>query len=267
VEISEGKFRFTSPAMRQAYALFGRWLNATVLIVTGDIPLLTPEAVEDFILRCEPWTQDFYFGVSRDEDLRAYYPTAECSGIIRPYVHLREARVRIANITLGTPKRVGEAFLVKQGYDLRKLIPWANIIRLARVMMRLRGRFKALSYLAVLQAAAVAARNGLHGLALYLSRACPMHNIERNLSHLLRTDFRLVITPFGGAAIDVDTEEDYRILEENFDRWMALQPRCAAAIGMEPITRPAAADASMLPEAIEATGAPCKAEPQPPLDV
>ena len=242
INIAAGHIRFSTDDLFAAYLQLHNWLNESVLFVPGDIPLVTPEAIEDFLLRCGTYEQDFYFGIVKEEDLTAYYPRGQTPGVIRPYVHLREARVRIFNLVLAKPKLIARAWLVKSGFDFRKMVHWSNVVQVARVLAGLRGRFWGLYYLSVLQLAAICRRNGLERLALRIARACPLYGLEFHLSRLLGTDFQLVLTPFGGPAIDVDNAEDYAIIQQNFDGWLAFQAECARETGQAclPIVRPSA---------------------------
>jgi hypothetical protein len=39
---------------------------------------------------------------------------------------------------------------------------------------------------------------------------------------VLGGSIRIVTSPFGGLSLDVDDEEDYRILQERYEDWMAI---------------------------------------------
>jgi hypothetical protein len=57
-----------------------------------------------------------------------------------------------------------------------------------------------------------------------------MARIEKGCGSLLRTRFRFVVTEVGGAAIDIDTEEDYEAANARFAEWRAAQEERAGAL-------------------------------------
>lgn len=65
------------------------------LVVTGDIPLLSAEAVKDFIAKCQPLKKDFYYSIIRKEVSESKYPEAR-----RTFVKLAEGVFTGGNIFL-----------------------------------------------------------------------------------------------------------------------------------------------------------------------
>jgi hypothetical protein len=47
--------------------------------------------------------------------------------------------------------------------------------------------------------------------------------VERASSDILRTRFRTVTTGFGGAALDIDNDDDLAVAEKMLGPWKALQ--------------------------------------------
>lgn len=79
-------------ALNGARALTGaEWL----LLATADIPLLTPEAVRDFLERCQKVEADLYYPIVTRESSEAAYP-----GVKRTYVRLREGTFTGGNMAL-----------------------------------------------------------------------------------------------------------------------------------------------------------------------
>jgi GTP:adenosylcobinamide-phosphate guanylyltransferase len=60
-----------------------------VLLVTGDIPLITEEAITDFLQRCQSVQADIYYPVVRREANESKYPGAR-----RTYMHLTEGEIK-----------------------------------------------------------------------------------------------------------------------------------------------------------------------------
>ena len=46
--------------------------------------------------------------------------------------------------------------------------------------------------------------------------------VEKSVSEVLGGKVKVVITPFGGLSLDVDDEEDYRILDACYEDWAAI---------------------------------------------
>jgi len=69
------------------------------LILTGDIPLLSPEVIEEFIKRCAPYTGDFYYPILSRESCTKRFPQMK-----RTYVPLREGSFTGGNIALLRPR-------------------------------------------------------------------------------------------------------------------------------------------------------------------
>ncbi len=65
------------------------------LLVTGDLPLLSPEAMADFLQQCKPYDLDFYYSIVPKEVVEGSYP-----GVKRTYISLREGTFTGGNIFL-----------------------------------------------------------------------------------------------------------------------------------------------------------------------
>ena len=55
--------------------------------------------------------------------------------------------------------------------------------------------------------------------------------VEAALTKLMKTRFRFIVTEVGGCAVDVDTEEEYDVIAENFESWRAQHDARAEAVG------------------------------------
>ncbi len=150
-----------------------------LLVVSSDIPLLTPEAVEDFLDRCRPWTADFYYPIIRRETVQEVYP-----GGRRTYVTIREGTFTGGNLVLVNPRvleacaRRAEAFVAARKSPLR--------------LLRLLGP----------------------GFVLrFLLKRLTIADLERKVSGLFGITARAVITPHAEVGMDVDRLEDLRLAE------------------------------------------------------
>ena len=57
----------------------------------------------------------------------------------------------------------------------------------------------------------------------------PLATVDRAACALLRTRFTTVTTELGGAAIDIDNDDDLEVVEKMLERWKAMQARHARA--------------------------------------
>ncbi len=46
--------------------------------------------------------------------------------------------------------------------------------------------------------------------------------VEKSVSEVLGGPVKVVITPYGGLSLDVDDEEDFRILDTCYEEWAAI---------------------------------------------
>ena len=107
--------------------------QTTVLISTSDIPLITTEAVEDFLERCGKCDGDIYYSFVPKEINEAKYP-----GVERTYVKLSEGTFTGGNLVLLSPKAFrGNMEMIKKAAQLRKkpiqlcrMLGWRYLIKL-----------------------------------------------------------------------------------------------------------------------------------------
>lgn len=90
--------------------------NQPVLVVSADVPMLTREAVEDFLARCQTDKGDVYYPfVSKEENERKY------PGVRRTYVKLQEGEFTGGNLVLLSPQAIQDNLnLLRQAVSLRK---------------------------------------------------------------------------------------------------------------------------------------------------
>ncbi|NLV91442.1 MAG: NTP transferase domain-containing protein [Firmicutes bacterium] len=108
--------------------------EAKVLLVTADIPLLTGEAVTDFLHRCQAHEAAIYYPIVRKESNEAAYPNVE-----RTYLKLKDGVFTGGNLALLEPKVISQCYqllervvaLRKQPVKLVRMLGLSFIIRLA----------------------------------------------------------------------------------------------------------------------------------------
>lgn len=154
-----------------------------VLLVTSDIPLISTEAISDFLERCQSGHADIYYPVVQKEVSERRFPGAR-----RTYVRLREGVFTGGNLVLLEPDIVHSCHhLIEQAIAMRK-----QPLQLARL---LGGRFF---------------------LKLLVNRLS-VHEIEARVERILGFRGVAVITPYPEVGIDVDKPSDLELVERFFE--------------------------------------------------
>ncbi|MFC1851815.1 NTP transferase domain-containing protein [candidate division CSSED10-310 bacterium] len=205
-------------------------MDRPYLYISGDVPLVIPEAIDDFIDRCEINNYDMFYGITEEEDLKPYYPTPTQKGIKRPYVHFADSWLRVSNIQLVKPLKLGRLYLVQSGYNVRKMKLWRNLFRLFKIVITLPYGMRAVGFISALKFSAHLHKYGLGKWANPVENRCKRSKLEWYLSHFLKTRFFMVSSPYGGLSIDIDDAEDYEILKQFFYQWLELQTQIAISM-------------------------------------
>lgn len=201
-----------------------------ILFLSSDLPLISPQAVADFITRCvhedRQVAEGFSMlcGVAEEASLKLYYPGAGKAGIRRPYVNMKECRLRLANIYVGRPRTLANQAFLQVGFEHRKAEKWKNVLFLIWSFLSQHGGAQAAWLATRMQAALVLSRHGKGPLYRRLRRGNTAERTERVCSRVLGGSVRIVITPYGGLSLDADNEDDFRVLEERFEDWVEVPP-------------------------------------------
>lgn len=151
-----------------------------VLVVTADIPLLTTEAVDDFINVCKDKEGELFYPIVSKEANEKKYP-----GVKRTYVNLKEGIFTGGNIVLVDP------------HSVRKCI------KVAEELVRLRKSPISL------------ARYVGWGLLLrYLLGILSLQDAEDKVSKLLGIKGTGIISTFPEIGIDVDKQSDLALVKK-----------------------------------------------------
>jgi len=200
-----------------------------ILFISCDLPFISAQAVDDFVSRCAAVdtktavNHAMLTGVAEEASLSQFYPGDGKEGIIRPCVHLSEWRVRLANIYVGRPRLLSHQEFLQTGFEHRKAEKWKNVIILTLKFLGQPGGWKAAWITLKLQATLLASRKQ-GGLYRRLRKHNRTERVEQACSTVLGGGVRIVITPFGALSLDVDNEDDYRILSSRFSAWVDVEP-------------------------------------------
>lgn len=160
--------------LREGLALEGRPL---ALVVAADIPLITPEAISDFLRLCGQRQGEIYYPVVSREANERKYP-----GVKRTYVRLRDGCFTGGNLIL-VDTRIVE-----------------RCAQLAEEMVKRRKSPVALSRLL-----------GFGFLLKFLLRRLTLAEVEAKASELLGVSGVAVVSSYAEVGVDVDKPSDLQL--------------------------------------------------------
>lgn len=154
-----------------------------VLVVTADIPLLTPEAVDDFLEQCaKAGSAEFYYPIVEREINEQRYP-----GNRRTYVRLQEGVFTGGNIFLVDPAIVSRCNkLAERIFAFRK-----NPLKLCRLI-------------------------GWRFVFKFIFRRLTLREVERQFSAVLGIHGAVILSGFPEVGIDVDKPSDLALVKDAF---------------------------------------------------
>ncbi|TYP51658.1 nucleotidyltransferase family protein [Thermosediminibacter litoriperuensis] len=155
-----------------------------ILILTCDIPMVTAEAIDDFVKKAKDLDADFCYPIIRREDTERKYP-----GVKRTYVRVREGTFTGGNVVLvraGSAKRcikrVGEFFAYRKN-------PW----KLAGIL-------------------------GFSIVLKFMLGQLTIPEIEERVHEIFGIKARAVISSFPEIGSDVDKESDLELARKVLGR-------------------------------------------------
>ena len=193
------------------------------VVVSSDLPIISSAALDDFVARCaeDDEASDAPYGLMVGLADEAGLEPFKKDGIVRPFVELEFARIRLANIHVARPWQLSNQAFLQTGFGFRKALHWTNVAGLAYSFLSQDGGLQAAWMTVRLQATSLAARRGGR-LYQRLRKWNTRGRVEARTSTVLGGPVRLVVSPFGGLSLDVDDEEDFRILTARYHDWMAI---------------------------------------------
>lgn len=109
------------------------------LVATGDIPALTPEAIDDFVARSVERKADFSYPLVREADMLAQFPGSE-----RTFVRIADGKVTGGNVALLAPDLVERNRDIGQRlFETRKSpVAMARVIGVPFIIKLVTGRLR-----------------------------------------------------------------------------------------------------------------------------
>ena len=198
-----------------------------LLITSCDLPLVTARSIDDFVSRCArldnapegPYAM--LAGVVDESGVRPFHPDGDRPGIKRPFVELEFGRLRLANIYIGRPRKLANQEFLQTGFSYRKAKDWRNVVALTFNFFKSHGGWQA-AWLTVRVQLTLMLSNGKGYWYKRLKKGNTRERVEKSVSEVLGGKVKVVITPYGGLSLDVDDEEDFRILDSCYQEWAAI---------------------------------------------
>lgn len=151
-----------------------------VLVVTGDIPLLTAEAVDDFVSRCTDDSVQLYYSIVRRDVIASAF-----EDVSRTYVTIKDGTFTGGNIFLVSSDifdKYGD--VIDRAISLRK-----KPLELGMLL-------------------------GLRCIVKYLFRQLSVSDIEQRVYKVLGLRGRAIVSDYPGVGVDVDKPKDYARVQD-----------------------------------------------------
>ena len=198
-----------------------------LLITSCDLPLVTASSIDDFVRRCArldnapggPYAM--HAGVVDEPGVRPFHPDGDKPGIKRPFVELEFGRLRLANIYVGRPRKLANQEFLQTGFSYRKAIDWRNVVALIFNFFKSQGGWQA-AWLTMRVQLTLMLSKGKGYWYRRLKKGNTRERVEKSISEVLGGPVKVVITPYGGLSLDVDDEEDFRILDTCYREWAEI---------------------------------------------
>lgn len=195
-----------------------------ILVVPCDIPLLTPWEVDEFISQSNMHDYDYSIGITSEKVLSYYHPTEENPGIQMIYFHLREDLMRQNNLHLAKPLKIKQLDYIEKMYEWRYQTHLFNVLRMMFALLLVSWRFvAALKVFTFLQLSLYYDRHGHPHLADRLRMHAPLSALSLGVGRIIGARTQITYTHLGGAALDVDHDDNLDTMEAMYDAWMARQ--------------------------------------------
>lgn len=196
-----------------------------VIVVAGDIPLVTTNEINEFISKCDIRHFDYCVGVVSDKTLSCYAPKKGVKGLRLPALPMKETNCRINNLHIIRPFKIANRYRLQKMYELRYQRKLRNILKLFVKIFLLKGFKGAAFFYLLIPVVLFFRRIGMTGISKKISSFLTLSRFEKLVGRVLGTRISITETTYGGAALDIDNEKDYKIINEKFEEWMELQKR------------------------------------------
>jgi len=202
-----------------------------ILGLAADMPLLTSAEIDEFVSNCDMDRYDYVIGVTSEENLEHFYPREGMHGIRMAYLHFRGKNLRQNNLAMVRPFKIINRHYIQIMYDLRYQKESGNMARLAwEILRKEEGGWGTVGYYLLMQLSLTFDRLRLGFMRDLIRKRTPVEAVVDCIARLMKTRFTIAHTSFGGAALDIDHEEEYEAIQQRFSDWMSYQEEKSAKL-------------------------------------
>jgi len=148
-----------------------------ILISTADIPMITPEAIRDFVEKSLAMDADFYYPIVSKEENEKKYP-----GVKRTYVKIKDGTFTGGNIVMVRAGKVKECIKRAEAFMTYRKKPW----KLARIF-------------------------GLKFIFKFMLGILTINELQERVVELFNIKARAIISSYPEIATDVDKDSDLEL--------------------------------------------------------
>lgn len=198
-----------------------------LLVISCDLPLVTARSIDDFVRRCaridnaSKHSYAMFAGIVDEPGVAPFHPTGDKPGIKRPFVELECGRMRLANIYVGRPRNLAHQEFLQTGFSYRKAKDWRNVVALTFSFFKSKGGWHAARLSMRVQLTLMLSKRKGRWYRR-LKQGNTQERVEKSISDTLGGPIKIVVTPYGGLSLDVDDQEDFRILDACYEEWAAI---------------------------------------------
>jgi len=193
--------------------------------VGADSPLILPGEIVEFLDKCDLNKADYFIGMTPEAVLNHFKTDGLKRGISLAYTHFAEGVLRINNMHLIKPLKILNPEEFNEIYKIRHLRKLGNFFRLAVALYKRNLGFRDWVGWLKMYLAMWFHKARLTGISDALRSDLTYARAEGVVSHLLGARTKMVLTSYGGAALDVDKPGNIRVISRRFDEWTALQQK------------------------------------------
>ena len=213
----------TLPGYRAGMEISPEQKEMAVLIVAGDIPMLVPDEINEFISNCDLSRFDYYVGVVSEKTLSHFAPGKRGKGLKLAVLPFKENKYRVNNLHLVKPFKIANRFRLQDMYELRYQQKLRNIFTMFIRLIRLKGIKDAAFFYLLILSTLFFSKIGFREVSVKISSFLTLTKVTGIVDRILGTRMSVAETTYGGAALDIDNKTDFNIINEKFEDWMEYQ--------------------------------------------
>ena len=200
------------------------YAETPVLVAPCDIPLLTPDEVDEYIQGSNLHEYDYSIGVTSEKVLSYFHPQKDRPGIRMIYFHVREGLMRHNNLHIGKPLKFDHLDYIEKMYEWRYQTRLRNMLRMLFSLLFTSWRlFKGVRMFILMQVSLHYDRHGHPHLSDRIRSMAGFNRLAEGIGNAIGARVQIVYTHFGGAALDADHDKDLAAIEARYDDWMDHQ--------------------------------------------